>query len=99
VKVNKKTVFAAAYVVVALVAYAPFVKYSFSKCREEYALLEAEWVARYPSLKGFEPDYFFMSSLWGRNVVTVGSLLGLGSPFVVLTIFRVVDKTEKKGRG
>jgi hypothetical protein len=99
VKANKKIVFAAAYIVVALVGYTLFAKYSLSKYEEERAILEAEYAAIFPSLKGFEPDYFFMSSVWGRNMITVGSVLGLSSPFVIQAIFRVVDKTERKGRG
>ena len=97
-KANKKIVFAAAYIVVALIAYPLFVKYSLSKYEEERAILEAEYAA-----KGYDPrwfEYFFLlDSAHGRNVVAVGWVLGLGSPFVILAIFRMVDKTGKTGCG
>jgi hypothetical protein len=99
VKVNKKIVFAVAYIVVALIGYTLFTKYSFSKYEEERAILEAEFAARFPSLKGFEPDYFFLSSVWGRNVVWVGLALvfgGLVVAFVLMTISDLLAERRKK---
>jgi hypothetical protein len=93
-KANKKTIFAIAYIVVALIAYMLFVKHSVSKYEEELAIRTAEWVA-----KGCDPrwyDYFFFESIYYKNVIWVGCILGIGSPLVLLAVFRVLDKTERK---
>lgn len=93
-KVNKKIVFAVAYIVGALIAYPLFVKYSLSKYEEERAILEAEYAAMGHDPRWFE-YFFLLDSVHGRNVVAVGWVLGLGSPFVILAMFRMVDKTGK----
>ena len=98
-KVNRKAVFAITYIVVALAGYILFVKYSFSNYEEERAIMEAEFAARFPSLKGYEPDYFFLSSVWGRNVVWVGLALtfgGMVSAFALMTISDVLSERKKK---
>ena len=87
-RINKKIVFAAAYIVVALVGYALFVKYSLSKYEEERAILEAEYAAMGHDPRWFE-YFFFYDSVHGRNVVWVGGALvfgGLIGAFVLLTI-------------
>lgn len=96
-KVGKKTVLAAVYIVVALIAYISFINYSHAKYEEELAIRIAEWVA-----EGRDPrwyDYFFIESIHYRNLVWGGCILGLGSPFVILAMFKVVDMTEKKKVG
>jgi hypothetical protein len=93
--VNKKIAFTVAYIVVALIAYLFFFNYNLAKYKEEYAILEAEWIARYPSLKGFGPEYFFSQSVYWRNVVALGCVLGLGSPIVFHIVFSLLDRKKK----
>lgn len=86
---SKKGVFVVAYVVVAFVAFVLFFYYSFSRYSEERAINEAEFLARYPSLRGFAPDYYpFPSSVYGRNVFWFGIVLIFGGliSWLVLTI-------------
>jgi len=97
VNASGKIVFAVAYIVVALIAYCFFFDYSVRKWREEYAALEAEWVAKYPSLKGYGPEYFFFSSVWGRNVVWGGIALVFGGPIGALVLLRI-SRLLGKGR-
>ncbi len=97
-KVNKRIVFAVAYIVAALIGYTLFVKYSLSIYEEERAILEAEYAA-----KGYDPrwfEYFFLlDSAHGRNVVWVGLALafgGLVGAFVLMTISDVLTERRKK---
>jgi len=91
--VNKRIVFAVAYIVGALIAYLYFIDYSVKKHQEEVDIKSAEWTAR-TGLPAYLYDDFFITSVYGRNVVNVGLALGLGSPFVILAMFRVLDREK-----
>jgi hypothetical protein len=90
------------YIVVALVAYYFFFDWNKRKWREESDALTAEFLARYPNMKGFESDDFFFSSVWGRNAVWGGIALLLGSitvAFVLETVSQIrKDKRTRTGK-
>ena len=95
-KVNKKIVFAVAYIVGALIAYLFFIEYSVKKHQEEVEIRTAEWVAR-TGLPAYLYDDFFFTSVYGRNVVAVGTTLiygGLIGAFVLLTVFGVLNERK-----
>jgi len=95
--VGKKIVFAVAYIVCALFAYGFFFDFSMKKYQEEYAILEAEWIAM-----GRDPrwmEYWFFDSVWGKGAVGVGIALlsgGLIGEFIILSVSDVRSKKRKK---
>lgn len=88
---SRKTVLVVVYIVVALVAYYFFFDWNIRKWREELDAMTAEFWARHPDMKGFEPDYFFFYSVWGRNAVWGGIALLFGS---IITAF-VLEKASE----
>ena len=98
---NRKTVFVAAYiivVVVAFLAYALLYNYSYSKYEEWVAIQEAKWIAR-----GFSAEFYlkyvqeggFLSTVWGKNVISVGFALILGSTIGAIVLF-VIPSTARR---
>ena len=79
-KVNRKTVFAVAYIVCALIAFGLFFNYSYSQFEEYDAVQRAEWVAR-----GFSAEFYdgyvregMGMTVYGRNVMIFGPALIFG---------------------
>ena len=94
VKVNKKTVFVVAYIVVAFVAYVLFFNYNYSKFKEGEAINEAWWIARGDVNLEFYHGYVqegFFSKVYGRNVVNVGIALIFGGSIGALVLAMISD--------
>ena len=94
-KTYKKIIFVAAYIiviVVAFLAYALFYNYNYSKYEEYEATQEAKWIAR-----GFSAEFYwkyvyeggFLSTVWGKNVMTVGFAMILGSMIGAIVLFAI----------
>jgi len=97
VKVNRKIVFAVAYIIVALIAYTLFVKYSYAKYDDYTAIKRAEWIAAGHSAEDYD-NYAqepFRFTVYGRNMVTVGWILALVTPIVFHVVFTVQDRRKK----
>jgi uncharacterized membrane protein (DUF485 family) len=100
-KVNRKTVFAVAYIVCALIAFGLFFNYSYSQYEEYDAIQRAKWIARGWSAELYD-GYVregIGATVYGRNVTNFGLVLifgGLIGAFVLTTISGVLN--ERRAR-